>query len=131
MCYIRYEKGNTSERLPVVYRLLIKITANFVRVLGGYFYVHFLLFRKAAKPTKKIPICIKSDRVMYIKPFPFVYFPCKISFPGVLGTIFQRAGSRPPLWYCQILLYHILHSMTILPIWKDVHLISLIAFFLI
>lgn len=28
MCYIRHEKGNTSERLPAVYRLLIKITAS-------------------------------------------------------------------------------------------------------
>ena len=48
-------KGNTDERLPAVYGLLIKITAKIAR-LGGYFYAHFLLFSKAAKPTKKIPI---------------------------------------------------------------------------
>ena len=114
MCYIRHEKGNTSERLPTVYELLIKITAKFVRLGAVIFMLIFYFLARLQSRLKRFRSELNQTGLCTQSLFPFVYFPCKTSFPGVLGIIFQREGNRPPLWYCRILLYHIWHSMTIL-----------------
>lgn len=59
MCYIRHEKGNTSERLPTVYELLIKITAKFVR-LGA---VIFMLIFYFSAQLQSLPKRYRSESV--------------------------------------------------------------------